>query len=173
MRRKLGLKGQRFGRLTVIKNTGKRGKYAVWLCRCDCGNLTEVLGHHLKSSHTRSCGCLQREALDKGRQKHGGSNSRLYNIWTNMKQRCHNRKASNYKYYGEKGIKVCPEWKNSYESFRDWALAYGYANNLTIHRIMATLGYSPENCCWITQGYNSKRSQERKKFLAEARGQAI
>lgn len=32
-----------------------------WICRCDCGNIKSILGQHLKSKHTQSCGCLQKE----------------------------------------------------------------------------------------------------------------
>lgn len=58
----IDLTGQRFNRLTVIRRAddGKR-----WLCRCDCGNETEVVGTHLKSGVTKSCGCLNREKLSQ------------------------------------------------------------------------------------------------------------
>ena len=52
--------GKRFGRLTVLKDTGKRTKYrqVIWRCRCDCGALLEVSSGNLSSGNTRSCGCL-------------------------------------------------------------------------------------------------------------------
>lgn len=36
--------GKRYGRLIVIKKTGKKahGKENVYLCKCDCGNTVEV-----------------------------------------------------------------------------------------------------------------------------------
>ncbi len=55
--------GKRYGRLTVIKRVGNRRGKACWLCLCDCGNKTIVRGDHLRSGHTRSCGCLQFESL--------------------------------------------------------------------------------------------------------------
>lgn len=53
--------GKKFGRLTVIQNTGKRsndGRCPIWLCQCECGNYKEVSSAALLSGHTRSCGCL-------------------------------------------------------------------------------------------------------------------
>lgn len=54
--------GQKFGRLTVIEraeNT-KEGR-ARWKCKCECGNEVIVLGKHLRSGSTKSCGCLQKQ----------------------------------------------------------------------------------------------------------------
>ena len=58
------LTGQRFGRLLVIERTDKRSQgNAVYLCRCDCGNFTEVRSGRLAGeNYIRSCGCLQRDA---------------------------------------------------------------------------------------------------------------
>jgi len=61
---KLDLTGQKFGRLTAIKETGE--KYfgnIVWECKCECGNLTTISSLHLKSGNTQSCGCLKKEML--------------------------------------------------------------------------------------------------------------
>jgi hypothetical protein len=63
---KKDLLNQVFDRLTVIKETNKRSNNGsvIWLCKCSCGNLTEVSTDMLlrKENPTRSCGCLQRES---------------------------------------------------------------------------------------------------------------
>lgn len=62
----IDLSGQRFGKLTVIKDSGKRVNHKVmWLCQCDCGNQIEVSGDNLKSGNTKSCGCLRKEKSSK------------------------------------------------------------------------------------------------------------
>lgn len=60
------LLGQRFGRLTVIERTNKRqARNVVWKCKCDCGNIIEVIGSSLTRGNTQSCGCY----LSKGEEK--------------------------------------------------------------------------------------------------------
>ena len=66
----LDLTGQRFGRLTVIKEADKyispQGlKFVQWLCKCDCGNDTIVLATNLKKGTTKSCGCYSIEQVKK------------------------------------------------------------------------------------------------------------
>ena len=56
------LTGQRFGRLTVRVDSGRRGVggQILWDCRCACGRRRLVLGANLRTGNTRSCGCLRR-----------------------------------------------------------------------------------------------------------------
>ena len=56
--------GERFGKLTVIEDTGKRenGK-VVWKCQCDCGNFCEVSSNSLITGNTKSCGCLRHTSI--------------------------------------------------------------------------------------------------------------
>lgn len=48
---KRDLRGQRFGKLTVIRRVegtqSNRARADSWLCRCDCGNESVVLGSNL------------------------------------------------------------------------------------------------------------------------------
>ncbi len=56
-------KGKRYGRLSVLDEAGRSSGAVTWHCRCDCGQLTEVVGCDLRRGHTTSCGCAQREAV--------------------------------------------------------------------------------------------------------------
>lgn len=145
--------GKRYGKLTVIKmcepNKEKRAK---WLCKCDCGNYTTVIGKSLRNGSTKSCGCHRKEVLKRGaaiQTTHGETNSKLYNVWRGIKKRCRLKSSPNYKWYGLKGIDVCDEWLNSYESFRDWSHKNGYKEGLTIDRINVMGDYTPQNCRWV------------------------
>lgn len=57
----IDLTGKTFGRLTVISRNGSKNKSANWMCRCECGNVLSVNGCHLRSGHTKSCGCYSKE----------------------------------------------------------------------------------------------------------------
>jgi hypothetical protein len=80
--------------------------------------------------------------------------------WQNAKQRCYWQPKHNYKNYGGRGISMCDEWKNSFESF------YAYMGNrppgLTLERIDTNKGYEPGNCIWAdlkTQGRNKTNNR--------------
>lgn len=63
-----------------------------------------------------------------GYERHGLKGTREYNLWCGIKQRCYNKNNSSYSYYGEKGIKMCEEWKNSALAFYNWLHQNGYDN---------------------------------------------
>lgn len=50
--------GQKFGKLTVLEDSGKRSNHRViWKCQCDCGTIVERIGDSLVQKDTFSCGC--------------------------------------------------------------------------------------------------------------------
>lgn len=57
-RKRLELAGQRYGQLTVLAPAENVNGRTAWRCRCGCGRETVVRTHHLRSGHTKSCGCL-------------------------------------------------------------------------------------------------------------------
>lgn len=76
---------------------------------------------------------------------------RLYFCWRDAKRRCTDERNEKYPQYGGRGITMCPEWLNSFESFKNWAYENGYYDPLTLDRIDNDKGYSPKNCRWSTR----------------------
>lgn len=57
----IDLTGLKIGQLTVIEKTDERKNGEIlWLCQCDCGNITKVKGRNLRDRHTTSCGCKKK-----------------------------------------------------------------------------------------------------------------
>lgn len=125
-------------------------------CRCDCGNYRDIPVSLLKNRIC--CGCYKKPKEKKPKKKYPAN--RLKSIYNKMKDRCYNQKARDYKWYGLKGIKVCSEWLENFDNFKNWALNNGYQKNLTLDRIDYNGDYNPSNCRWvdmITQ-QNNKRN---------------
>lgn len=158
--------GQRFGRLLVIDRAGSN-KYgrAMWLCLCECGNKSVKQGKLLLNGHCKSCGCGEYENRVNNCTSHKLSNTRLYNIWCAMKQRCYYSKHKDYHNYGGRGIVVCDEWKNDFKSFYDWSVTHGYLDNLSIDRIDVNGNYEPKNCRWATSQEQRLNQRPRKRVV--------
>lgn len=158
--------GRIFGRLVVLRDSGKRNRKGeiIWLCRCDCGNIKEVPTNYLTRGSTRSCGCLKKGGPSHHRFIHGDSGTRLYRIWACMKYRCYLKTDPKYKYYGARGIVVYSSWLDNFRTFKIWALSHGYQNNLTIDRINSKGNYEPSNCQWLTNEENSSKAWRDRKL---------
>ena len=145
----IDLTGQKFGKLTVIKRVeNDKFKNVMWLCRCECGNIKKIRGFQVKKS--KSCGCLTRF-----KTKHALTNHPIFNLWHSMKDRCYGDDPQHKKYYKDRGIIVCDDWRDDFKAFYDWAITNGWEKGLQIDRIDNDGNYEPNNCRFVTPRQNA------------------
>lgn len=157
----LDLTGNRFGRLVVAGKAATKGKRGeiYWVCTCDCGNERNVRANQLTRGITKSCGCLQREAVTH----HGMTGLPTFKSWESMKQRCLNQNAPDYGNYGKRGIQVCERWVNSFDSFLvDMGVRPA---GTTLDRIDPNGNYEPSNCRWATIKTQNNNQRVTKRYL--------
>ena len=163
--------GQRFGKLVVVAraeaNTNAKQR-AHWLCRCECGAEPVKLGKYLLNGNTRSCGCDQAAMRARGNHKHGGITGgvslREYTIWRSIKSRCYVKSASNYRFYGARGVVMCDAWRKDFPRFL--ADMGPCPEGLTIDRINPSGNYEPGNCRWAS--WELQHQNLRRRYAATA-----
>lgn len=141
----LDLRGQKFGRWTVLrkdKTKGLRGEI-YWLCRCQCGVRKPVLANTLRNGRSISCGCYSRDRT----RVHGMEGTAIYNTWAQMVGRCHNPNATSYPHYGARGIRVCERWRDFKNFYADMG---DKPDGKTLDRLDGGGNYEPGNVRWAT-----------------------
>ena len=163
MPNKINWQDMQVGKLKVLYENG-RDKHGnvLWHCRCECGRELNVSCRSLRNMKVASCGCYLPTLLIESHTSHGGTHTRLFNIWHGIMRRAGKYKCAsdielaNYK---GRGISLCDEWRD-YMKFREWALSNGYRDDLVIDRRDNNKGYYAENCHWVTckENANNRRN---------------
>lgn len=174
MQKKLGnlpQEGEVFGRLTVTGNTFTKkqndGFNRTFVeCRCECGVVKGYLAKYLRNGDTKSCGCYRNAMISQAVSKHKLSSHPLYSVFQDMKRRCYVPTCKSYPDYGGRGIAVCQEWLENIQLFFDWGMANGWEKGLYIDREKNDLGYSPDNCRFITRRGSNKNTRHNVKITA-------
>lgn len=140
----IDLTGRKFGRLTVISRAeNDKHNKARWICQCDCGSTKDIGSWELRKEHSKSCGCLRKEATTSRNKK-----SPYFWIYTMALQHA---KASNKEFrltYEDivefTTITECHYCKNhiKWEMHGTKHAYHGYR----LDRMDNSVGYTKENC---------------------------
>lgn len=138
--------GQVFGNFKIVKEldriiipSGQTNR--VFLCECVCGVQKNIRYVHLKNNRIKSCGCSSFNYHNKKDPKI----MYIRKIWRAIKYRTSKDYFESHLYY-DKGVRVCDEWLNDFNSFLHWALENGLSKGSHIDRINGLEGYSANNC---------------------------
>jgi len=164
--------GNVYGRLTVVSETGQDdyGNYQ-WNCLCSCGQTTEVKGGSLRKGDTKSCGCLQRDISRDQLKTHGMSNTQTYERWVAMRQRCINPTNESYPNYGGRGISVCDDWVDSFETF--YSDMGAKPEGRSLDRVDNNGDYNKDNCRWATKTEQDNNKRTNKLLTYDERTQTL
>jgi hypothetical protein len=159
MSKLINLTGRKFGRLTVLSRIpGRTWNHVMWSCLCDCGKTVETTSQNIRTGHTQSCGCRQKDIMRKIRTKHGLTNGRIwspvYYLWSSAKYRA---KIKGLEFSIEPSDisvpDVCPlldiPISRRKKSLGD--------NSPTLDRVDGTKGYTKDNI-WVIS-YKANRSK--------------
>lgn len=157
-------KGERYGRLIIIKELSPSVRGRVFMCQCDCGQTKNIYLSDLRNGHIKSCGCLYKESRHYVSRTHGESNTRLYKRWGWIKNRCYNPNTKHYSDYGGRGIILFDKWFNDVVAFINYCKSLKGWNDhtLTLDRIDNNGNYEPGNLRFVTRTIQSRNRRIKK-----------
>lgn len=153
------MNGMRFGRLLIGEQAPSRGDRVYWEGRCDCGAAVVARSDHLRSGHTRSCGCLQieraRQVFPEVTGTHRMSGTPEYKAFKGARERCFNPRHKNW---NGRGIRFL------FASFDDfyWEVGPRPSRRHSIDRIDNDGDYAPGNVRWATPSQQAQNRRPRR-----------
>lgn len=146
--------GTHFGDLEILWPSVNR----KWKCQCKCGIIENV--YHLKLHRGRSIMCrrCRKKATMGG---YYAEHRKACTVWRNMKRRCEDPLANDYKSYGARGVKVCERWQHLGNFISDMG---DPPTRFQIDRINTNGDYEPSNCRWVSR-HDQNRNLRRNRFV--------
>lgn len=103
---------------------------------------------------------------------HSLSYNPVYHVWYNMHKRCKDPNHTHYKYYGGRGISICPEW-DDVATFIKWAETNGYKEGLVLDRRENDGNYTPDNCRFVTIKVNNNNQRSTRHITYAGKTQCL
>jgi hypothetical protein len=104
---------------------------------------------------------MQNGSQKTGKEQHGLRYAPEYQVWAGIKKRCYNEKAAGYGNYGGRGIRMQPDWFESFAAFyRDMGERQ---DGQSIERKDVDGDYTVDNCVWAdrtTQAFNTRQRKD-------------
>jgi hypothetical protein len=146
--------GARFGRLVLRQKTRMNPKVSFtirkqWVADCDCGKRITVPEYYLVRNPNPKVNCGECVDLKTNKTLF----NQEYRIWLMMLMRTTDPRHVSYKYYGQRGIIVAPEWSDPETGFDAFLKFIGPrpSEHFTVDRYPDPDGhYAPGNVRWAT-----------------------
>ncbi len=148
------LVGTFYGELLVLRSPVNETVKGKALVECGCFGKELVEDNLLLSGDITMCSLCRKTRIDG---RHGCAGTTSHTAWLNMRQRCTNPNHMLFKHYGNRGIRVCQEWLDSYKPFM--SDMGEQPEGMTLERVDNNQGYFPWNCKWDTQQEQSQNTR--------------
>jgi hypothetical protein len=168
--KRIKMVGRKFGKLLVLEEVEKRNNKRAFLCRCDCEKEYVVMGDNLRSGNSTQCMSCSSKIKGGNHRTHGMTGTKVFKAWMGMRERCRNPNHKQYKSYGGRGITICDQWYNNFESFLA-DVGEPPTERHQIDRRDNGKGYEPGNCRWVTG--KTQQNNKRNNVIIEYGGKKL
>lgn len=147
----------------------KTKKFWKVIAQCKCGTIKSVWAIDIHYGKSQSCGCHRNEVATArciAMTKYKNSVPQIKSAYYSMLKRCYDKNNKNYRLYGGRGVTVCDEWRNNYQTFLDWCLNNGWKKGLHLDKDIKGNSklYSPDTCIFVTPMENSNNKSNNIKY---------